>query len=148
MWKALKWWWLVYINYHISEFWASECRESVCSCLECSSKARWYASSKSVFCKLPRMVMKMRPCSSGQKAWGGGYVSWKPRLFQQEKQVTVGFAGSKKLGMQGRGGDSPGARCVRNSFLSRVFSWRQGIDVKGCTDAGAKVVSKRGCLAC
>ena len=68
--------------------------------------------------------MKMRPCSSGQKAWGGGYVSWKPRLFQQEKQGTVGFAGSKKLGMQGRGGDSPGARCVRNSisFLSRVFT--------------------------
>ena len=94
--------------------------------------------------------MKMRPCSSGQKAWGGGYVSWKPRLFQQEKQVTVGFAGSKKLGMQGRGGDSPGARCVRNSisFLSRVFSLRQVMAGKGCTDAGAKVVPKRGCLAC
>ena len=39
-------------------------------------------------------------------------------------------------------------RQKQHKFPEQGFSLRQVIAGKGCTDAGAKVVPKRGCLAC
>ena len=93
--------------------------------------------------------MKMRPCSSGQKAWGGGICELEAKIVSAREACDCRLCRQQEVrnAREGRRLSWSKMRQKQHKFPEQGFSRRQVTAGEGCSDAGAKIVPKRGCLA-
>ena len=152
MWKALKWWWLVYINYHISEFWASECRESLCSCGNVQARqddmhlrSRCFVNYRGWWWRCDHVALGRR--LGVVVMWAGSQDCFSQQKAREAKDHRLCRQQEVRNAREGRRLSWSKMRQKQHKFPEQGFSLRWVMAGKGCTDAGARVVSKRGCLA-